>query len=81
MPRRCRRLAAVPFACISCEAASDTLLKGCNACCLEKGEDSLEWPRYCNKGCQKDHWQEHRKTCASKQGGGAARREQLIISL
>jgi len=26
-------------------------------------------------GCQEDHWQEHRKTCVSKQDGGAKRSE------
>ena len=65
-----QRLAPVPFTCSCCAVISPTLLDGCNGC-----QDSPQRPFYCNKRCQKDHWQEHRKVCASKQGGGAARRE------
>ena len=70
------RLAAVCFACISCEAASDTALKGCNACRRSMGDEDLEWPRYCNKGCQKDHWQEHRdlqQQAGRRRSGGIQR--------
>ena len=62
--------AAMPFTCAASESVSDTPLDGCNGC-----QDSLERPFYYIKRCQKDHWQEHRKVCASKQGGGAARGE------
>ena len=72
-----QRLATVPFTCAACEAVSETgdRLKGCNACRISLGEESAEWPRYCIKGCQKDHWAEHRKVCVSKQGGRRSSRD------
>jgi len=42
------------------------LLKGCRVCRQHFGEENMKWPRYCDKGFQKDHWAEHRKVCASK---------------